>query len=416
MTRLLMWGDLAATGFGTVTRDLGRALLDQGVDVRFISMNEDGHELEEPFASRTLVLGGRNGWLGPTPEFSRAVDAERWAELQRKRMAGLFEKLPDGWQPEVALITSDPAGVIRSGFVDLVPEGFPAFHYVPIEGVGLPPSWTAIWQRIQPIAMSEFGAEQIERLTGRRPPVVYHGVDTTAFHPASARRPIMLPQRRDWLRSKDECKRHIGIDPKAIVLYRADRFMPRKRFGSMLRAVATVMTADPRVVLLLHCRTIDEGGNLTDFISHFPPAIGARIRSTGIHDAGGVADRKLLNILYNAADIYLSTGAEGFGLTIAESLAAGTPAIGLDFSAVPEVIGDAGVTVPVGAYVENEYAYFWATPDERAYVEALSGLIRDAARRSYLAARGPLHVRKFSWSLAAERMAGLFTPQEAVAA
>ncbi len=34
MTRILFFGDLAATGFGTVTMDLGRALLDRGEDVR----------------------------------------------------------------------------------------------------------------------------------------------------------------------------------------------------------------------------------------------------------------------------------------------------------------------------------------------------------------------------------------------
>ena len=40
MTRVLFLGDLAGTGFGTVTRDLGRELLARGLDVRFMSLNE----------------------------------------------------------------------------------------------------------------------------------------------------------------------------------------------------------------------------------------------------------------------------------------------------------------------------------------------------------------------------------------
>src|SRR5687768_17130118 len=54
--RILWFGDLALTGFGTVTRDAGRALLDLGVDVRFISQNDLGPELPELFHSRSLAL------------------------------------------------------------------------------------------------------------------------------------------------------------------------------------------------------------------------------------------------------------------------------------------------------------------------------------------------------------------------
>src|SRR5690349_11545329 len=51
--KLLFFGDAATTGFGSVTMDLGRALLNLGVDVRFVSQN-DLPELPEPFASRTI--------------------------------------------------------------------------------------------------------------------------------------------------------------------------------------------------------------------------------------------------------------------------------------------------------------------------------------------------------------------------
>jgi glycosyltransferase involved in cell wall biosynthesis len=413
--RLLFWGDMGSTGFGTVTRDLGSALIAKGVDVRFISWNEDGHELAEPFKSRTLIIGGKNGWLGPTPTFARDEDSERWAKMQQARLRSLFTALPDGWKPDAGFVTSDPAGVIRSGLLELVPDTLPIYHYVPIEGTGLPPSWTAIWQKMKPIAMSEFGAIEIEKLTGTKPPFIYHGV-SSEFFPASSTHPIMLAKKAEWLRSKADCKRHIGIDPKATVLFRADRFVPRKRFGAMLRAVAAVMLRRPEVILLLHCRTLDDGGNLVDFISHLPPAIGRRIHSTGIHDAGHVADRKLLNIMYNAADIYVSTGAEGFGLTIAEALAAGTPAIGLDYSSVPEVIGPAGVTVPVGQFVENEYAFWWASPDEAKYAQALDTLVTDVRTRRLLGAEGPRHVAGLSWDKAADELIEIAQLREAVAA
>src|SRR5687767_7435591 len=53
--RILWLGDLAATGFGTVTSDTGRELIKMGIDVRFVS--QYGYDKPaEPFASRTLDM------------------------------------------------------------------------------------------------------------------------------------------------------------------------------------------------------------------------------------------------------------------------------------------------------------------------------------------------------------------------
>ncbi|HEX5451883.1 MAG TPA: hypothetical protein VFW86_05790, partial [Candidatus Limnocylindrales bacterium] len=95
MSRILFLGDLAATGFGTVTLDLGRALLDRGEDVRFCSLNEQpGTELPEPFASRTALFGQADGWLG-------AQTVER---LEGMVSGALFE---DGWTPEAGIVVGD---------------------------------------------------------------------------------------------------------------------------------------------------------------------------------------------------------------------------------------------------------------------------------------------------------------------
>ncbi|MFN8520720.1 MAG: hypothetical protein U0667_15295 [Chloroflexota bacterium] len=64
----------------------------------------------------------------------------------------------------------------------------PCFQYVPIEGIGLPPSWSKLWRRWHLVAMCEFGADQIRSRDGDRPPVVYHGVDPDAFWPVSPMR------------------------------------------------------------------------------------------------------------------------------------------------------------------------------------------------------------------------------------
>ena len=342
---------------------------------------------------------------------------EAEAETMNRRIEGLFgEPWPDGWAADRAIVLGDFAAIRRLPSLAHVREGFPILHYVPIEGIGLPPSWRAMWERLTPVAMCEFGADQIEKLMGVRPAVAYHGVDTDTFYPVSMGHPITIRTEKELhvLRSKADCKRLFGLDPKRILLFRADRNMPRKRYFSMFRAIAPVLAAHPEVDFLYHCRTEDEGGNLADTISHFRPDIAKRMMGTGWFDPpySGV-DRNVLAALYNAGDVYLSTSAEGFGLTIAEAMACGVPAVGIDYSSVPEVIGPGGVIVPISGLIDNPYDHFWAAVDETAYTEAVEGLVTNRKRRDELGFRAQLHVRRtFTWAKSAET----FFEREAVAA
>jgi glycosyltransferase involved in cell wall biosynthesis len=193
--------------------------------------------------------------------------------------------------------------------------------------------------------------------------------------------------------------------------------MPRKRYASFLRALAPVLAQRPDTYLVIHCRSFDEGGDLDDLFSKYPPQIRARMIVTGFHDKAGGASRDVLTVLYQAADVYASCSAEGFGLTIAEALACGTPAVGLDYSSVPEVIGPAGLLAPIDRLDDNEYGYAWATVREPAFGSAVALLLDDDIRRHALGRQGPEHVRTmFSWARAAQQFADLI-PQtvEAVA-
>jgi glycosyltransferase involved in cell wall biosynthesis len=442
--KLLILGDSAGTGFGTVTADLGSALLRHGQDVRFISLNEQPNgELEEPFVNRTAIIGQRDGWLGMAdPKLAQ----ERLARLMT---GGLFE---DGWTPEAAVVIGDAGSLKISPLIEYIPQGFPAFHYIPIEGVGLPPSWAALWANLRPVAISEFGADEIAKLGVPRPPVIYHGVNTEAFYPVSEKRPIVLRGTTNLtvLRSKHDCSSWLSAylaseaptqrPPDRVTIFRSDRHMPRKNYASLFRAVAPVLDKYPDADLIYHCATIDHGGDLDDERSKYGPLIGryrcrhpercrlrgihplfgglaGRMIPSGFHDHYGGAERKLLNVLYNAASIYASVSAEGFGLTIAEALAAGTPAVAMAYSAVPEVMGQAGILVPSAELTDNTYSHFWARVDEPKFSEALDSLVRSRKARRDLGALGPIHVGAlFSWDRAAEQFGDLVAEREAVTA
>ena len=405
MRLLYVGGDLGTTGFGTVTRDLVTGLVELGVDVRVLVRDDlIPPNLPDAFTGRLVLIPWTGFWM--TFDETKSAEAEMRASIAPKFTPDGYR---DGWAPDAVLVVGDPASVDRFGLVDLLPDGLPAFHYVPVEGVGLPPAWGLIWQRIAPIAMSKFGATEIGRLMGREVPMVYHGVDTEVFHPVDHDHPIVWPNDEAVIESRVDAKKAFGIDPKTTVILRTDANMPRKAYGPLMRSVAPVLAAHRDVLLFIHAPVVGEGGDLRVIRSHFRPDIASRIVLPGFHEKYGGMPRYGLATLYNAADIYVSNSCEGFGLTIAEALACGVPAVGLDWSAVPEVIGPAGLTVPVGRLVENIYAHWWGIADERKLGEAVEHLVADKGDRWRYGGKGPEHVaRSFSWATAARQFADIF--------
>lgn len=382
-----MLGDAGHTGFGTVTHDLGKCLIDAGMDVRFISQNVNSEPLAEPFASRT--------WNAQHQTFDF--------------VGALSRGFRDGWKADAIFLLGD-FGATRS-LVFAAPEitealrQTPTVHYCPVEGVGLPASWKAVWDIVHPIAMTQFGADQIATVTGIRPPVVYHGVNTEDFYPVSFTNPGIRSS-GEKIRTKDAAKGCFSYPPERILALRTDRHMPRKRQNQLIRAMVPVFEAVPELDLVLHCRWFDEGGMLSDTVSKLPVEFQTRVLATNrVHNSFTGLPRADLNILYNAADIYVTNSAEGFGLTIAEALACGVPVVGMDYSAVPEVIGPAGIAVPIAHLVDNEYDHFWASVDERAFADAVIRLAKRPATRRSLGKQGPAHVKaNFSWPQSAKQM------------
>jgi glycosyltransferase involved in cell wall biosynthesis len=187
-----------------------------------------------------------------------------------------------------------------------------------------------------------------------------------------------------------------------------------------------IARADPLVDLILHCRPIDpEGIDLVQELMRMPEDVRQRVKFTNAHDTFKGLSTEGLCTLYNAADIYISTtGGEGFGLTLAESLACGTPVIVTDWAADAETVGDGGVLIPplMDTYGQpvtfhSSYGMDFALPDPVAFVQPTLDLLAHPGHRKSLGAAGRLHVkRSFSGDETAADFLNLLTPSlEAVA-
>jgi len=109
----------------------------------------------------------------------------------------------------------------------------------------------------------------------------------------------------------------------------------------------------------------------------------------------GKPNRATLVEIYNAADILLSPSLyEGFGITVLEAMACGTPVIASNVTSLPEVVGDAGVLVN--------------PTDVDAISAAVYRLREDLAYRQGLIKAGFARAKAFTWEKTAERVAEVY--------
>lgn len=198
------------------------------------------------------------------------------------------------------------------------------------------------------------------------------GTDPSKVHvvPHGISAPAPLPER-----AVEDVRRRHRLDG-AVVLYPAITY-PHKNHAVLVDAFATVLRRHPAAVLLL---TGGAGGEEEAVLQQVARlGIGGSVRRLG--RVPGLE----LEALYQAATVVaVPSRYEGFGLPAAEAMARGRPLVAARATALPEVVGDAGVLV------DPDDVEGWAAAVER--------LLDDAEERARRTAAGRARVAAFSWS------------------
>jgi glycosyltransferase involved in cell wall biosynthesis len=225
------------------------------------------------------------------------------------------------------------------------------------------------------ITVSEYSARDIETLYGLpsdRIVVIPNGVSDD-FRPATAAESGPLLRR-------------LGLEDQPFLLFvgGAD---PRKNHRVLLAAYSRrpKQLGRHRVVLV---------GDATHRFGDF--------KESARHH--GLADRVVctgrlpitdLRLLYSSTDLFIFPSIyEGFGMPVLEAMACGGPVITSNWTALPEVAGDAALLIN--------------PEDADALADAIVRVLDDRVLRDELKARGFKRARQFTWEQAARRTLALY--------
>lgn len=194
--------------------------------------------------------------------------------------------------------------------------------------------------------------------------IVHNGIDTEAFKP--------LP--------------HIQREPHTVMAT-ASADAPLKGLDYLIHAIAQLQSELPDLKLNVLGR-LKEDGDTAKLIKRLH--VGHRV-----HFHSGLTTEEVAELYARATCAVVPSIYEGFGLPAGEAMACGVPIISTDGGALPEVVGDAGITVP--------------TRDAGAIASAIRVMLDDDTLRDKFASRGRQRILdKFSWAVAAEEMEKLY--------
>lgn len=225
------------------------------------------------------------------------------------------------------------------------------------------------------ITVSEFSKSDIARHLGvdaAKIKVIHSGV-SPAFHPSRDSSRIENVRRKYTLR-------------KEFILY-AGIYKPRKNHAGLLRAFQQLRAGEVDAELVI-AGPMNEG----------EAALKSLARELGIADrvtfTGSVDDSELA-ALYCAARVYACPSLyEGFGFTVLEAMACGTPVVCSHETSLPEVAGDA--------------AHYADPRNPEEFAGALSRAFSLEMLRTDLVRKGFQNCRRFNWVKAAEQTIAVY--------
>jgi len=231
------------------------------------------------------------------------------------------------------------------------------------------------------IAISEYTKKMLVEKLGCSPDkirVIIYGLDHELFKPASI---------------TDSFLQQYGLSPEHRYLLYVGSELPRKNLPRLLQAIAKVKVEIPNVRLL-------KVG--TPIFAHQFESLRELISSLNLNDDVIFIDHPTqadLVTLYSFADLFVFPSLfEGFGMPPLEAMACGAPVICSNAASLPEVVGDAAITID--------------PCDIDGWASAIVRVLNDSNLRTDLSKRGLEHAGQFTWERNARETVAVYQELE----
>ena len=203
--------------------------------------------------------------------------------------------------------------------------------------------------------------------------VIYPGYNSELFKPLEAERNVL--------------SHRFGLEP-GYILY-VGTIEPRKNLVTLLEAYRILIQRGISVPPLVLCGSI--GWNSAPFFATMKT-----LRSTGLVRLLGYVEEEWLPLLYNGASCFVFPSLyEGFGFPVLEAMACGCPVVSTAVSAIPEVVGEAGLLI------EDPW-------DKKLLANAMARVLGDRDLREKLQVEGIRQASHFSWEKTARETLEIF--------
>jgi glycosyltransferase involved in cell wall biosynthesis len=323
---ILNWRDIRsprAGGAEHVTHEVARRLVERGWDVIWLSSRVEGAPDEEVIDGVQLVRRGS--------ELTTRLHARRVAASCRPDV--ILEEI--NTLPYFASLWADVPVALYMNQIAAEVWWYEAPLPLAVIGRLAEPMYLRAYSRCSAVTISASSRDDLRRM-GVRGPI--------AIAPMAADVAVV---------------EQLGERTREGSLVAIGRLTPSKRYDHAIHALADLLSDHPRATLTL----VGDGRDR--------PSLGALARKLGVAHAvefaGRVSESEKLRIL-DRSDVLIGTSVrEGWGLTITEAAARGTPAVVYD---VPG-FRDAVVPGRTGLHVE---------PNPQALAAAIRGLLADAPR------------------------------------
>ncbi len=268
------------------------------------------------------------------------------------------------------MLRSRPPGIVT--IHDLQPFAHPE-HFSRLKGSYLSRTVpSALRRAVLVVTLTEHARADVVERMGLPPDrilLVPPGVDRVADPPLPA----------DVLRVRSSYE--VGSRPYFV--YPAITY-PHKNHLTLVRAFARVAATDPEPLLMLTGGQAQAEVQLRSEIE----ALGLQRR---VRRLGRIPRRDLDVLIAGAVALTFPSSYEGFGIPVLEAMSRHCPVIASDATALPEVVGTAGLLV--GAY------------DVDGWAAGMSDLLADPARRDRLGDLGYQRAGEFTWDRSVRALA-----------